>query len=370
MSSKIQITNKQENGDILTFTISNIDVCFVNALRRTIITNIPVIAFNNKNCIIYKNTIAGVTNEYIKHRLSGIPIHIKNTKEFPIQNYIMELDIENDTDATILVTSKDFKIKNINTNKYLSEQETEQIFPSNVLTNNYILFLILKPQLATNIPGESIKLSCNFTYEQSGTDGMYSASCLCSFLNTVDMPLMKKELEKVKQLWREEKMPAEMLEINASNWEKTTGARICKTDCFDFKLETIGVYSNKELLGLACDYLIEKLIEISKNMETYFKIKISESTLLNSFDVIFNNNNKEIDEWTFGNILKHQMFEMYYSKDNIITSVGIKKNHPEDEYIVLRISYKEVTENTTLLMHLNECLLVAKDIFNDIKKLL
>lgn len=371
MSSKIEINNKMEKDDVLSFTISNVDVCFVNALRRTITTNIPVIVFDSKNCIINKNTIAGITNEYIKHRLSGIPVYIKNDTDIPIQNYVMELDVENDTDTSIIITTKDFKIKNINTNKYLSEKEVEEIFPSNVITNDHILFLILKPQLATNIPGESIKLSCNFIYEQCGNDGMYSVSCLCAYSYTVDQVKMKRELEKKIQQWKEEKMQPDLIKLNALNWEKTDGLRICKEKSFDFKLEKVGVYTNDELLHLACDHLIEKFDNMSKNMEKYFKIEASKTTCPNSFDIILNNNNKEIDEYTFGNIINQLIIELYYDvKDKSINIIGIRKSHPTDDYITLTISYKETTENTTVLININECLIKAKEIFINIKKLI
>lgn len=370
-SSKIEITNKTEKDDVLSFTISNVDVCYINALRRTIITNIPVIVFNSKNCIVYKNTIAGVTNEYIKHRLTGIPIYIKNTSEMPIQNYIMELDIENDTDNIITVTSKDFKIKNINTGEYLSEKETHEIFPPNIITNDYMLFLNLKPQLATNIPGEAIKLSCNFSYEQCGADGMYSVTSTCSFANAVDNFKMKKELEKKRQQWKDEKMPHDMIELNSLNWEKTDGMRICTKDSFNFYLESNGVYTNKEILHLACDYLIEKSDDMIKNMEKYFKIEISKTTCLNTFDIYLNNNNKEIDEYTFGNILNHLLFEIYYETLNKnIKMVGVKKLHPSDDFIKIRVSYNETTENSTVFMNINECLNKAKETFIIIKKLI
>ena len=64
-------------NNILTFTISNIDVCYANSIRRIILSHIPSVVFkpsyeDNKLDII-KNT-SRFNNEIIKHRLGCIPI--------------------------------------------------------------------------------------------------------------------------------------------------------------------------------------------------------------------------------------------------------------------------------------------------------
>ena len=76
------IYNYIENNNLLKFTISNINVSFANAIRRVIISDIPVICFetlpnkNNKS-IFYQNTTR-LNNEILKQRLSCIPIHINS----------------------------------------------------------------------------------------------------------------------------------------------------------------------------------------------------------------------------------------------------------------------------------------------------
>ena len=56
------------------FTLSDINVSLANALRRTIINDIPTIVFHtevyeDKQCIIHTNT-SRLHNEILKHRLS------------------------------------------------------------------------------------------------------------------------------------------------------------------------------------------------------------------------------------------------------------------------------------------------------------
>ena len=133
MSARIE--NLKEVDDVLTFTISDVDVSYANAIRRTILSDIPVVCFKttpneeNKANIMINTT--RLNNEILKQRLSCIPICIKDL-EIPIKNYVLEVDVENKTDTAIYVTTKDFKIKNITTDSYLDEGDLRKIFPSYV----------------------------------------------------------------------------------------------------------------------------------------------------------------------------------------------------------------------------------------------
>ena len=97
------------------FTLSNINVSLANALRRTIINDIPTTVFHtevyeDKQCIIHTNT-SRLHNEILKHRLSCIPIHMTDLEILP-DNYVLDIDVENDTDTMRYVTTEDFRIRN------------------------------------------------------------------------------------------------------------------------------------------------------------------------------------------------------------------------------------------------------------------
>ena len=131
MSSRI--ANLKESDDILTFTIDNIDVSYVNAIRRTILSDIPIVCFKtspyeeNKANILVNTT--RLNNEILKQRLSCIPVCIKDL-DIPFKNYVLEVDVENKTDTAIFVTTKDFRIKNITTDTYLDDSDVRKIFPA------------------------------------------------------------------------------------------------------------------------------------------------------------------------------------------------------------------------------------------------
>jgi len=387
---QVQIADIQEKDGYLTFTISGVNVSFVNAIRRAILANLSIVVFKTapyeeSKAIVLKNTISGINNEFIKHRLSGIPIHIVDVQQTPLQNYLLELNVENKTDTILLVTTKDFKIKNTITDKYLSETDTRNIFPPNDITGDHILFLKLKPQLAETIPGESIHLTCEFSREMSGSDGMYVQASTCAYGNTVDKQRMDMQLVKEIQKWREDKNNSkEQIDLMISNWRLLDGRRIFIENSFDFILESIGVYSNKELMVMACNYLIEKLKDVQKFIaENNIRIESTKTTLPNSFNIFLENG----EDYTIGGILEHLMFVEYcnvstsnstststststssVSKSlHIMNFVGLKKYHPHDNFIVLRIGYVEPTEQTTALQHLNDCAIKGIDIIHHIR---
>jgi hypothetical protein len=156
----------EENG-IYKFTLAGLNVSLANAIRRTILSDIPTLVFytetyNDNKCNIIVNT-SRFHNEIIKHRLSCIPIHMKELDLLP-EKYILELDIKNETDKTIIVTTEDFRIKNKMNGNYLTREETTRIFPPCKKTNRYIDFVRLTPKIGNEIPGGHIKLNCEFSF--------------------------------------------------------------------------------------------------------------------------------------------------------------------------------------------------------------
>ena len=111
MNPQVEL-NSRPNEEMLLFTLSGVNVSLANAIRRTILSDIPLVVFRttpyeqNKANII-ANT-SRLNNEILKQRLSCIPIHIKDIREFPLKNYIMEVNVEKNTDTMMFVTSKHF----------------------------------------------------------------------------------------------------------------------------------------------------------------------------------------------------------------------------------------------------------------------
>ena len=85
MNPQVEL-NSRHNDEMLLFTLSGVNVSLANAIRRTILSDIPLVVFRttpyeqNKANII-ANT-SRLNNEILKQRLSCIPIHIKDIDDF------------------------------------------------------------------------------------------------------------------------------------------------------------------------------------------------------------------------------------------------------------------------------------------------
>jgi DNA-directed RNA polymerase subunit L len=364
------IANADDN---LKFTISNINVSLANALRRTILTDIPLLVFKTSpyeenKATIFTNT-SRLNNEIIKQRLSCIPIHIKDIENFPYKNYIMEVNVENITDTTMFVTTENFTIKDITTGKLLEQSKTKEIFPPNSYTDYFIDFVRLRPKVFEETPGgekilgEKIHLNCEFSIATANDDGCFNVVSTCSYGNTVDTVARDTILQKKIQTWKDEgKQEAEIV-FETKNWLLMEGMRICKKDSFDFVIQSIGIYTNYELLDKACDILIKRLDYLDTIIEQdKLEINNSLSTLENSYDIILEN-----DDYTIGKIIEYFLYSKFYETE-ILTFCGFKKMHPHDADSIIRLAYRVAMEKSTIKGHLKECIDSGKNIFKKLKK--
>lgn len=346
-SSNSKITNLKEENGALTFTISGIDVSYVNAIRRTILSDIPIVVFrtfphNENKANIYINT-SRLNNEVIKQRLSCIPICITDL-DMPLKNYLLEVDVENKTDTAIMVTTNDFKIKDLVTNSYLDSGELKRIFPPYIPPNGneyYIDFLRLRPKLTDEIPGERIKLTCEFSIGTAREDSMFNVTGTCSYGCTPDFDKIKEQLEINRQKWKDEGKTETEITFDSTNWKLLEGMRYVIKNSFDFVIESVGIYENEQLIIKACEFLIKKLENLRTILENNeLTINKSENTLENCYDVILEN-----EDYTIGNVLNYEIYSKFYVEFNLLNYVGFKKLHPHDTYSILRLSLADSTKD-------------------------
>lgn len=363
-----KIENYVKKNEITTFTLSGVNVSIANSIRRTLLSDIRTVVFKTtpyeeNTCNITKNT-SRFHNEIIKQRLSCIPIHIKDLN-MPIENYILELDVENNTDTTIYVTTKDFKIKNILTEKYLNKEDTLNIFPPNLYTNTFIDFLRLRPKLSDEIPGERIQLNAKFSYGTAKEDGMFNVVSNSSYGFTPDYAKIEVEENKLKESLKDKNMTKEEVIFELSNWRLLDAMRITKQDSFDFTIESVGVFTNSELLEYACNNIIDRLDNINKlNHNGELDLKKSTTTMKNCFDIILEN-----EDYTIGKIIEYALYSKYFEGLQKLTYCGFKKMHPHDTYSIIRVAYHEEPTITILQENLNDCLLTSIKLFEKMKQL-
>jgi DNA-directed RNA polymerase subunit L len=355
------------SDDSIGFTLSGVNVSLANAVRRTILSDIPMVVFrttpNDQNrCIILENT-SRLNNEIIKQRLSCIPVHIKNVEEFPIKNYLLEVNVENNTDNILFITTEDFTIKDLSSGTYLSKDKVREVFPPDDITGYFIDFVRLRPRISDEIPGENLHLTCEFDISSAKEDGMFNAVSTCSYGFTIDTALQEAELAKKIQTWKDEGKNEKQLQFEAENWKLLEGKRIYKKNSFDFIVQSVGVYTNDEILNASCKIMLERLHELDAIIEKdELEIIDSENTMSNCFDIILEN-----EDYTIGKVLEYFMYTKFY-ETNILTFCGFQKLHPHDTSSIIRVAYNEVMEKSTIKGNLKECIADAIQVYMRLKK--
>ena len=367
MNPHVELNIKPSHDDMLSFTLSDVNVSLANALRRTMLSDIPLIVFRTTPYEQNKATILSNTsrlnNEIIKQRLSCIPIHIRDIRGFPIKKYFVEVNVENKTDTIMYVTTKDFVIKDSDTKKSVGEDMIREIFPSNDYTGEFIDFVRLRPKVSEEIPGEKIHLICEFDIGTAKEDGMFNSVSTCSYGFTVDTVLQDAELAKKKQTWKDEGKSQEEIDFEAENWKLLDGMRITKKDSFDFIVQSVGIYDNHEIVIIACDILVERFDNLDTIIEEdNLRIENSDNTMANCFDIILEN-----EDYTIGKVLEYFLYTKFY-ETKILKFCGFKKMHPHDSDSIIRVSYSNPVEKSTIKGHLKECINDSKHIFGKIKK--
>ena len=404
--------NKEER---LTFTLENCNVSIANAVRRIILSDVNTYVFKTfphaENRANFTVNTTRLHNELLKQRLGCIPIHHVHTIDGfqnDYKNYVVEVDVKNDTDSIRYVTTEDFKVKRAkNLEKtggshddddvvyeYVSESTVRKIFPPDSVSGEYIEFARLLPKLSSNVPsGEALAFSCTIEISNAKFDGMYNVAHTCSYSCTPD----EKEIEKQ---WKAKEKGlrdgfesgtgssasslsvSEELASAKKNWELLEAQRIFINDSFDFVIETVGVYTNVQLVTKSCDIMIKKCENLLAHMEHSSsgssssgeekdKEKVKNiiepanelTTMKNAYCVHLIG-----EDYTLGKAIEYLLYSNYYDKpDGVASFCGFKKPHPHslDSFII--IAFKEETELSKVQEYVSkvvvECISIFKSLF-------
>ena len=334
------ISFKGEENGILKIVIDGINVSFVNAIRRTILSDIPTLVFNcfphDKNDAEFHTNTSRLNNEILKQRLSCIPIHISDL-DLPYKELVVEINMKNESENTIDVTTEHFKIKNSTTGKYLKDDAVRKIFPPCPITGDFILFARLRPEVSTIAPGEELSISAKMSIHTASEDGTFNVASTSAYKFSPDKIRQDEAWQsKMAEISTEEKENKEVIALLQQNWYNHEGLRYFKKDSFEFQVETIGVFTNEELVRKACEILIEKLTGIGQKALNDLPVEKSVSTIENSIDITLDGMG-----YTVGKIIEYVLNKNYYNGDKVksLSYVGFRKNHPHDEHSIIRMGF-------------------------------
>jgi DNA-directed RNA polymerase I and III subunit RPAC1 len=360
-----QATSIKTRNSILTFTLSNINVSFANALRRIIISEIPTVVirsspYEKNDATIHVNTTR-LNNEILKQRLSCIPIFIRDKlSEDELREYEVVINKKNESESIEFITTEDFRIKH--GDKELSTEVVRQIFPPDPITKDYILFARLRPKISDDIPGEELKITAKLSMGIAKESSTFNVASTCSYAMTPDEAAQYDAWGRKESELEAEKKTKNDIDLQKKNWFLGEGKRIFHENSFDFILESLGVFSNKDLVKMATLIIIEKLAIFQNQIEEgSFPIAKSQGTIPNSFDLTLQN-----EDYTIGKILECILYEHHYITDGTLSYVGFIKKHPHDDDSLIRMAFKENVDETSPLQYLSLAIKKGQEIFTSI----
>jgi len=349
---EVKILNVNEKGDMLEFEIHNTDVSVVNSLRRVVLTQIPMLVFrgfpHKENQLTFHKNKTKFNNEYLKHRIQCIPVYESDESKFEnfVQNYCVKVNVKNDTNELRYVTTKDFKLFNKVSGKQIDIAESKRLFPQNPLSADHIPICVLMPKISETDEAEEISLTLNFMIGTSKEDACWNTVSKCCYFNKED----EQEVKKVSKGVKPEDLD-DFLILDAQ--------RIYVPNQFIFKINSIGVFENKEIIVKASQYIIDGLTDF-KNFLIH-KTKLSVETIgpAEPFGIFKDEtSDKETyyvrldqDDYTIGKLLENHL-NLWYKKD--IYYISFKKDHPHDTHCYVSFAYRNVVTFETIIGHLDD----------------
>ena len=368
------------------FELGNIQTSMANGIRRTIISDIKTVGFRTEPYeasqvkVIVNDT--PLHNQFVLHRISLIPIHIAKPDTFDVDDYLFSIDVVNDTNSIIDITTKDFKIKRISTHTFLPEEEVKKFFPPDPITGDYILIDRLRPKyfvpsktLSQEVIDEMGKVFTKKTDDimkfhiegkacisNSKENGHFCPTSCAAYINTVDNNKaklgLKNYIDKELEIAKDTNVTPMTTEQLTRRFELTEKARYFHTNnkgepfIFTFKIETVGVIPPLIIVHRSIDILKDKINNFVTNLINNNEdvITINPSSQLNGgYEIII----KDEDD-TIGNILQTHLCLLYADytipkEQRKLQFIGYKRPHPLENYIILALHGSHNEKMTTLI---------------------
>ena len=335
------------------FQLNNLDKSLVNALRRTIMSDIPTFKFRtepyeNNDVKIFKNTCA-LHNEFVTHRMGMLPVYIENRDVFDPSKYIFRINKQNTTDTIIDVTTQDIKVFLIEDSGEEKEIDGSLFFKPNQITNEYILITKLKPDQFGNDIGEELILEAKLSAGTGKENAGYSPVSKVVFYNSVDEQEVRNEIQRIiAEKEKTEELSPEKKQRIKNSFENFEAYRHFHKDKngnpnkFNFEIESIGTLTVDQIMNNALDIIEKNINYFDMVIDSEDNdIEITESlTVMKSFDI-----NIKGQGHTLGNILQSYLFRNFIEDKEILQFVGYKIPHPLKKEIVLRIKLNTEEED-------------------------
>jgi DNA-directed RNA polymerase subunit L len=337
---------EKPDKETIKFEIDGCNTSFVNAIRRTILSDVESISFNiddyaNTDLKVLKNT-SSLHNEFLLHRLGLIPVNVEDVDGFNPDNYKFVLKKQNNSNKLLNVTTKDFKVTNIETGK---EEDTLAFFPANEITKDNILIITLKNNPTGD--GEEVHIEGKCSKGTGKENSRFSPVSNVLFINKCDKAKAQAAFEEhISTL--DETPNQEELKVLARRFDIEEADRYFYVDengdpnRFEFTIESVGVISPEQIFIRAVKSLVQKINLFNRNLDMALDSKESpisireSSSVMKGFDITIQDENH-----TLGFLL-----QTYINKLNEGVFVGYMNPHPLQKEIKIRVNFNDDDINT------------------------
>lgn len=380
----LSILNTKSTKGKYTFEIKSdienpLEKSFVNAIRRTILTEIPTVGISQSDVYIEKNETS-LHNEFMKHRISMIPLNID-----PISykdDYLFTLNVENKTDKIRVVTTNDFKIyplkkenigksnlsfdkENYDENQISDKLKKTILKPYEIEgITSYIIITELKPKTS-----DEEYQHINFWFSPRIGTGKENASFnnipQCSYSYHENSSLLNKaisdeiKLKAISRKMEQQKLQKEFTNAYRQRYFHRTSDN--EPYWYNFVVKSNHYYKSKKIFEYSIEILIDILNRCSENFKlvnidpekSRYSAKILENK---SIEFILNQEND-----TVGNILQSHISNNI-TDSTLISFCGYKKIHPLEEKIKLILCHKQIDD-------IDDTSVISKIIFSIIENI-
>ena len=349
------VTNvKQQNGK-LQFRLSDVPVSTANAIRRTCLSEIEVVALGARDPNLLKITNNGtaLTNEMIAQRLSFLPVYIDPVSDKTdrlLESAEIRLSVVNDGESVRDVTTNDIEVVDRHTGAPWHLEKPA--FPVDDYTQDPIIITRIEP--AFSGPHLGIDLRCRFIKTTPKQHPGVIPVSLCTFVPTPDPQSGAKARQELKSKLGDSDDASQQL----STFDHLEKPRYTIPKSFDFRLETIGPLTTRYILLAACDVIKRKLQKTIESLAGGIITRPS-STIPYCAVVTLKG-----EDFTLGKILETVLYEQFLERSVAgMNYCGFNKPHPHIDESVIRMGFDEqisTDEINTMLVQALE--LADKDI--------
>ncbi len=338
-----------EKTRAMRFDVAGVDLCIINAVRRTIMADVPVAAFRfdpthpdhatDDGVRVLRNT-SSLHNEFVGHRISMVPVCLDENQlhGFDPARYNCVLKVKNAGSDVRNVTTADFDVFD-QAGVKLSKAVRDGLFPPCPIAGDHILLLRLKPSSVCDGNGEEILAECTASVGTGRQHARWSPVSKCFFRNKIDEGASEKNLaEKLEGVEDE----ADRATITAQH--ATLDAHRCFVKdqhgdpaAFEFFVQSECRLRPSFLVFSALQVLCARLTTMADALVTHDEERVSIQPVAN-MDDFFHMTLRDEDH-TMGNLLQGMLYKRWVRDEGgaTVTFVGYSQPHPLENHIVFKI---------------------------------